>query len=362
MLRSIQINGYRGIKNIKIDDLSKINIILGENNLGKTSILESVFGIACGTNILSLIETALMRRNNVLGVFDFIEKIIGCFNNISSEELQFSYKSKLNDKEIKITHKLTPSRLFKTLIPNNKLNNLEIAIDNNNNQNIDGNLIGIWEVYFNDNLCKKVKLNFPSFDIALGDEPIVSAKFNDILNHRNQQENTVLYSQLKRERILDEFIDELSKTFGEIKDIDSIPYPDGSSAPVSIIMGNDRYIPLYSFGDGLQRWFNILGSMVYNKNSIHCIEEIDVTFHANAQKQLASNLVYYSEKFNNQLFMTSHSIEFIDNFLAGIPEDKLDFVRIITLKQSDSRDSIKHRVLTGREALNSRELYGMELR
>lgn len=42
MLKNLDINEYRGIQNSQLDNLGKINIIAGENNTGKTSILEVI--------------------------------------------------------------------------------------------------------------------------------------------------------------------------------------------------------------------------------------------------------------------------------------------------------------------------------
>ena len=43
MIKSIHIRGFRGIPSLKIDDFKKINLFLGQNNCGKTSILEALF-------------------------------------------------------------------------------------------------------------------------------------------------------------------------------------------------------------------------------------------------------------------------------------------------------------------------------
>ena len=42
MFKEIVINGYRGLKNIKLKDLERINVLIGENNSGKTSVLEAI--------------------------------------------------------------------------------------------------------------------------------------------------------------------------------------------------------------------------------------------------------------------------------------------------------------------------------
>ena len=41
-IKSIEINGFRGIKKLKVSDLSKINLVVGDNNSGKTTFLEAI--------------------------------------------------------------------------------------------------------------------------------------------------------------------------------------------------------------------------------------------------------------------------------------------------------------------------------
>ena len=43
MINEIEIVDYKGFKNLKLDNLSQINIISGENNIGKTALLEALF-------------------------------------------------------------------------------------------------------------------------------------------------------------------------------------------------------------------------------------------------------------------------------------------------------------------------------
>lgn len=41
--KSIAVKHFRGIKSLKIDELARVNLFVGKNNCGKTSLLESVF-------------------------------------------------------------------------------------------------------------------------------------------------------------------------------------------------------------------------------------------------------------------------------------------------------------------------------
>lgn len=43
MYNKIIINGLRGLKYVEIDDFKRVNLFVGNNNSGKTTILESLF-------------------------------------------------------------------------------------------------------------------------------------------------------------------------------------------------------------------------------------------------------------------------------------------------------------------------------
>jgi hypothetical protein len=214
---------------------------------------------------------------------------------------------------------------------------------------------------------KKEKLEFEKMELGIEDPKAV---FHDILSHRNSQSTVAIFSYLKRYQLLEKFTQEMSMIFPVIKQIDTIPYPDGSFSPIYIINSNDELLPIYNFGDGMRRWFHLLGNLMIYRNSVHLIEEVDATFHPNAQEKFGHLLVEYAEKFNNQLFMTSHNLEFADKFLeslygeeGSISEDLDDPVRVITIGQSrDDPEETTVWNLTGRQAYRGRKLYNVELR
>ncbi len=43
MFESIEINQYRGIKHLKVENLKQFNLVVGATNIGKTSLLEALF-------------------------------------------------------------------------------------------------------------------------------------------------------------------------------------------------------------------------------------------------------------------------------------------------------------------------------
>jgi predicted ATP-dependent endonuclease of OLD family len=46
VIQNLQINSFRGLKRLNLSDLGWVNILVGKNNSGKTTILEAI-SIAC---------------------------------------------------------------------------------------------------------------------------------------------------------------------------------------------------------------------------------------------------------------------------------------------------------------------------
>ncbi len=194
--------------------------------------------------------------------------------------------------------------------------------------------------------------------------PYKFATFMDLLAHRSVQQININYSQLKRKGLLEDVIQRMKTVFPEIESIDMIPYPDGSTAPISVKTVNHDYLPMYSFGDGFQKLFYIISTTVLYKDSIICIDEIDATLHPSAQADFCRNLINYADEYNVQIFATTHNMEFIDGFLSEYSEYKKEHddynSRIITLKRIDGDTKIRN--LSAGDALQLRDEFGLELR
>lgn len=66
---AIHIDSFRGIKNLHLEELAPINILTGDNNSGKTSVLEVIESLEAPGNIKKLwfrIDYLLMKRNIII--------------------------------------------------------------------------------------------------------------------------------------------------------------------------------------------------------------------------------------------------------------------------------------------------------
>lgn len=68
MLKRLTIGSYRGLQNLTMENLGRINIIIGENNSGKTSILLESIQMLDSENVLSSLITISRKRETPLGI------------------------------------------------------------------------------------------------------------------------------------------------------------------------------------------------------------------------------------------------------------------------------------------------------
>ena len=389
MYTSIRISNFRLFDKLDIENLARVNLFFGPNNSGKSSLLEAIFTHAAGLNFGPFSGHVILKRQNhaVYSHLDFGEKIISLFNNRTEIPFRFSISAKIDSssKDHILDCVFEPSyeiadldpRLFGQYIGNSR-SDLFISREVIPKEiQVSGASGTMKTAKFQTQYVGKfkIKINEKSEDFNItyppefpAHEPFKFGFASDVMSHREPESDIRVFSALKRYGILDEFAEELKNVFEEVHKIDQIPYPDGKYAHVFIETKDKKKLPLFLFGDGMRRWFFLIGHMIVYKDAVHCIEEIDATFHPKSHKELSKNLIRYAEKFNNQLFITSHSIEFADAFLNGlygkngiINRNSPDPVRIFTIKKSKER-KVEVWNFSGREAFEKRDKFDIELR
>ncbi len=372
MLESLHIEGFRKYKDFTIEGFGRINFILGENNIGKTSVLEAVYAWACGLNTLPFIAIPLSRgRYGIQNSFWVMEELLSTVNDRHSLPLHMVFEGVYDGQNERFEHIIHPSVLLAELDSTYKNDAAKTVLRSNDiakNQSllssgfaVQPTLVADWEIRHNKDDIVTTSLTVPSSSTQ-AQNPKKLAKFVDLLSYISIAENVQMYASLKREGLLGEVAKEMREIFPQIKGFDMIPYADGSQAPVSIENQDGSYLPMYTYGDGVQKWFYVLGALAIYKDSIICIDEVDTGFHPAAQVSFCVSMVKNAIRNGVQLFLTTHNMEFVDNLLKAmtkLPELE-ESIRIITLRNTP--DGIRTRNLSACDAKKARETYNLELR
>lgn len=281
MLESLHIKNYKLFEDLKMDNLARVNLISGKNNVGKTALLEAL-RLYAGEGESSIMENIIKKRgdDDQLTKEEFASLF---FNN------DFTNTLKINN--IKIGYKL---------LEDNNSSNFQILRYNAKNRE--------------DILVREI-FNLKSKNSS---DPRDKAVF---IPASIDFDNSQLWDEISLTPKEDDVIEALKLVIPKIIRL-SISARGGK---VKIrIEGHEQPFPLKNFGDGTSRIFTIALGMVNASDNILLIDEFETGLHYSLQKKLWDFVFKLAKKFNVQVFATTHSWDCIDAFseVSGLEENK----------------------------------------
>ena len=364
MERHIQdfiIHAYKGIHDLKLKDLNIINILTGDNNSGKTSVLELLSTLEnpqnTGAWVLCARADSLRTRNR--------QYFNGFYNMfpIDNDTKEISYTFTGADHIIN-TITLT-AEMEETQISENEMNRLNGLLRTGSpkqeNEIIDALCMHL-STYINDKkvnedtiydfqnkisrfLDKKVRF-IRTIYISPVDHAGSMFSLNDILSEPELYEE--LLGILK---IFDENITNITALKS-----DSNPY---FTEYMVLTKNHSRALPLTAYGDGMKKTMLLLSAAVRARNGILLLDEFETAIHTSAMDSVFSWLLKSAVKLNVQVFLTSHSKEAIEKVLQCSTELQ-PFINLYTLYNFEGKNYV--RAMTCQEAINAKDNLGLELR
>lgn len=93
-INEINIKSFRGIRNLRLTDLAQVNIIAGNNNCGKTSVLEIIESLRQPDDILMWSSLSRRTTTSMRNRMSFYEGIYDLFDiNIEDKRLEYTFKT-----------------------------------------------------------------------------------------------------------------------------------------------------------------------------------------------------------------------------------------------------------------------------
>ena len=360
---TINIYEFRGIKGLKLNSLNHINIIAGDNNSGKTSILEAIYLFKNPLDIYNLMKTSRMREE--LPYFYSSTLFDSFINMLPKDSLHMSVGASGSIGEIDLD---LSGELKKILIDKNIIDFRKIGRNSN------------YEAEETETLCfsgeYKTVINSEFESIPL--EFTQYTKFNDFPRHKTNFLNISYLSPAKhlsgnnisnivRSGSYKELCVFLLQLFDE--DIEDILYikNDLNHRPVECIRHKTvGTMPLSTYGDGIKKVISLANSIASAKNGILMIDEIETSIHSKYYEDIFAFLFKACQQFNVQLFITTHNLEAIDALLSSQKYDNElianDPINVITFRMDKTSRKTFARVMSGSEVIQNREKYDFEVR
>lgn len=316
MLRSLKIENFRCFQNFELQQLGRINLLVGKNNSGKTSILEAIHLLTDKTNLESLTEIMLNRGEYILNnehvreldirhLFYNHQVDIGSSFSISSDDLINKVGITMTVKRPVKSIKLDPRNLpevedfLQSVLKDLQgiildiewvgKNNITVPLSSNKSLPLD------YTKYININFENSVVITQFVESSSLAIEKMIDL-FDEILLTADEDLVT------KALQIIEPTIERIA-IFGS----DRHRHNNSRSGFAVKLSTSNQRIPIGSMGDGIWRILGLTLAIINAKNGVLLVDEIDTGLHFSTMSDMWKLIWETAKRLNVQVFATTHS-------------------------------------------------------
>jgi hypothetical protein len=322
MLRELTIQNYRCFENFHVKDLAHVNLIVGKNNVGKTSLLEAIYLYVGHGNAKNLLEILSSRNltyeqrlhggetyiHNYYPVNDFFHHHLDYVSNHGSKGDRLTTLQ--SDNEIlKLT--LEPWNTMRSYFTGEGMPAFELVFSwmgkitiypVNSSLNISSNVFQNPIVEGTENNQIVIQPNHFIDSRGLGFEAL--RLLWDEINLTPEEEYVEQAMQLLEPRL---------ERIGFTRQ----SYLSGVKIRLE---GNRNPIAMSSLGDGMRRMLGIAMALSVAKSGYLVIDEIDMGLHYEVQESMWRLVLETAKRLNVQVFATTHSWDCISAFQSALEE------------------------------------------
>jgi len=360
MYRDFEIKKFRGFNHLEMNDLERINLITGFNNVGKTTFLEALF-LHCGQHNPSLVFNIYNFRGVGEMKWDLGQKIetpwASLFYEFSKDEA-IELKGKMDNNQYAV---LTFKNLYKQEDFSNILNLLKIKPDESSEELFNTNFLNeVLELeYTEGNQKEKNYLVFDSKGFRLTARPVnpsFPAYFLSVRKPISFKEDAELYGRL-----------DVNQKAGMLVDVLKIIEPRLESLSMVFVgkqpvlhgkIDIDRLMPISILGEGIVRLTNIMLRIANAENGVVLIDEIESGFHYSILPRVWKVINETAKLFNTQIFATTHSLECITAAHNYFLSTRYEF-KLFRIDRLNNKEEVK---AYSSEVLNAALEAGLEIR
>lgn len=353
LLDSLEIRGFRAFSHLRIERLGRVNLIVGKNNVGKTSLLEALWLYVYQGSpeiIWQILEARDERKRPQISAASSPEErrqalIDTSLRNYGLAQYQIPALKYLfygrRDIREKIELQIGPMNLPEEV--------LSIGV-------------GYWYVEQSGEKPKPLKFEnrhtvngaFPALAIQMGKQPqslhlldnplLPSPLGNPPLTNcvsvfedgLGDDEIGELWDSIALTNLEDRVIAALRIIAPEIERLNLVGSQQSSEGweriPVVKLEGFDEPIPLRSLGEGMNRLFGLALALVNSKDGVLLIDEVESGLHYSVQPDVWRLIFETAHRLNVQVFAATHNWDCIEAFQQAAEENKQEEGVLIRLR------------------------------
>jgi len=322
MIRTVEIKNFRGFERFRVDGFSPINVIIGDNAVGKTALLESIWLTMSGGSD----KAVALRQWRGLGIKFKIGSGDSMFDGMFADI--FGDNTGKEPAIVELwgagfeNRKLTVSKTRGDVVVN-----VEPAKDGSDQVSLaieSKTMIAPIEFEWRNEVGQtfKAKVKFTSagqIEFEGTGEDVPSTHMYAAQVAVDPTEAGAAYTALERNREQDNFRRVFFNTFDWITDVKS---DAESGALLADVPWAKQLLPLGALSGGTARAAAALLAMT--RNGVVLIDEVESGIFYTRQKHLCAALVGLARAYDTQILMTTHSREWLGNFIDAIGDSHND--------------------------------------
>jgi hypothetical protein len=348
-LSSLEIRNFRAFQHLKIEQLGRVNLIVGKNNVGKSSLLEAVRVYARRGDPALLLD--LLEARNELNRPVWWESGSDAFASILNFRHLFRGRQDIRESggPIIIGPHMQPDQIL-------QINVLWFSEQNDEAGQPKLQLLQPDEL-------RAVQNYTPVLSVDLGSKHVASYFLErEIIDRNSSRPRLPLPSLQETKSIRSVFVSSSgldTKQLGQLWDsvalteweqdvvdairviepdvdrINLVGDPEGGRPrmPVVKVRGLDEVMPLRSMGEGMNRLFEMALALVNARDGILLVDEFESGLHYTVQADAWRLVFEVAHRLNVQVFATSHSWDCIEAFEQAAEEDQYEGAMLIRLER-----------------------------
>lgn len=340
MLDSLEIRNFRNLKELRITSLGRVNLFIGKNNTGKSTILEALAIYASKGEFKTIFELleergeylpaeAIRRSEAGKNITDYnIQALSSLFTDrvisydkehgISISQIDPYIPQVENSEQYVMMLRFVP---FRTEVVDDgqggriRRRNFMLqddALQEAQHDNLDTGFMRMGGGTFSTIPMDKIATDIPIFTITGSKDNFQFIKTNTI----DRNINSKLFDSIALTDKEQYVVDALKIIEPTTERIAFVGNTSQERVAVIKLANNPRILPLRSMGDGMNRILTIILAMVNADNGFLLIDEFENGLHYTTQEQLWKVIFSLAKQLNIQVFATTHSEDCIRGFEA----------------------------------------------
>ena len=315
--KEIEIRNFRGIRHLLLSDVKRVNLFVGRNNCGKSSVLDAAFLLTGFSN------PALCYRINQFRDYNHFAEEDMALNFYNMDvSVPIRLRGKLGERavrELEIAPVVEASRIVEPaegpaggLLSSREedgkagLNLMYSYVSEDGGQGAGGAAIFPEDKARNDQI--EVRSPGPIRDTLHG--VYVNSKFafeiavDDLSRIIEEKQEGMVVEILRR-------IEPKIRSIAVLK------------SGVSVDVGLSRLIPVNMLGDGIRKLLALATTLYKCRNGILFVDEIDNGLHFSSLPSLWKAVVEMAESLNAQVFATTHNVDSLRALSGVLAEERM---------------------------------------